>query len=68
VHGRRPFFAMADVEENARRKTAGKKEIPLSPIAITPSLRMARSPLEQCRRKRAEKDHSRPKTMAILWV
>lgn len=31
---RRPFFAMADIEENARRKAAGKKEIPLSPIAI----------------------------------
>jgi transposase len=34
VHARRPFFAMADIEENARRKTTGKKEIPLSPIAI----------------------------------
>ena len=34
VHARRPFFAMADLTENARRKTAGKKEIPLSPIAI----------------------------------
>src|ERR1700722_9345112 len=34
VHARRPFFAMADIEENARRKVAGKKEIPLSPIAI----------------------------------
>src|SRR5579863_1990906 len=33
-HGRRPFFAMADIEENARRKATGKKEIPLSPIAI----------------------------------
>jgi transposase len=33
-HARRPFFAMADVEENARRKAAGKREIPLSPIAI----------------------------------
>ena len=33
-HARRPFFAMADIEENARRKAAGKKEIPLSPIAI----------------------------------
>jgi transposase len=32
VHG--PFFAMADIEENARRKAAGKKEIALSPIAI----------------------------------
>jgi hypothetical protein len=34
AHGRRPFFAMADIEENARRKAAGKKEIALSPIAI----------------------------------
>jgi transposase len=34
VHARRPFFAMADLEENARRKAAGKKEIPLSPIAV----------------------------------
>jgi transposase len=29
-HARRPFFAMADIEENARRKAVGKKEIPLS--------------------------------------
>jgi transposase len=34
VHARRPFFAMADIEENARRKAADKKEIALSPIAI----------------------------------
>jgi hypothetical protein len=34
VHARRPFFIMADLDENARRKAAGKKEIPLSPIAI----------------------------------
>jgi transposase len=34
VHARRPFFAMADLEENARRKAAGKKEIAISPIAI----------------------------------
>src|SRR5271157_1708422 len=34
VHARRPFFIMADLAENARRKAAGKKEIPLSPIAI----------------------------------
>ena len=34
VHARRPFFTMADLEENARRKAAGKKEIALSPIAI----------------------------------
>jgi len=34
AHARRPFFAMADIEENARRKAAGKKELVLSPIAI----------------------------------
>jgi hypothetical protein len=34
VHARRPFFAMADIEETARRKAAGKREIPLSPIAV----------------------------------
>jgi hypothetical protein len=34
AHARRPFFAMADIEENVRRKAAGNKEIPLSPIAI----------------------------------
>jgi transposase len=34
VHARRPFFIMADVEENTRRKAAGKKEIILSPIAM----------------------------------
>src|SRR5712671_2129284 len=34
AHARRPFFALADIEENARRKAAGKKEIALSPIAI----------------------------------
>jgi hypothetical protein len=34
AHARRLFFAMADIEENARRKAAGKKEIVLSPIAI----------------------------------
>lgn len=33
-HARRPFFVMADIEENARRKAAGKQEIALSPIAI----------------------------------
>jgi transposase len=30
VHARRPFFAMADLEENARRKAAGKIERPLN--------------------------------------
>ena len=34
VHARRPFFAMADLEENARRQAAGKRAIILSPIAI----------------------------------
>jgi transposase len=34
AHARRPFFAMADIEENARRKAAGKREIVLSPIAV----------------------------------
>ena len=34
AHARRPFFAMADIEENARRKASAKKEIALSPIAI----------------------------------
>jgi transposase len=34
VHARRPFFAMVDIEESARCKASGKKEIALSPIAI----------------------------------
>src|SRR6516225_8150915 len=34
VHARRPFFVMADLEENARRQAAGKKTVVLSPIAI----------------------------------
>ena len=34
AHARRPFFAMADLEENARRQVAGKKAVVLSPIAI----------------------------------
>jgi len=34
VHARRPFFAMADLEENARRKAAGKKQIVISPMAV----------------------------------
>lgn len=33
-HARRPFFAMADIEGNVRRKATGQKEIALSPIAI----------------------------------
>ena len=34
VHARRPFFAMADLEENARRKAASKNEIVISAMAI----------------------------------
>lgn len=34
AHARRKFFVFADVEGNARRKAAGKTEIPLSPIAL----------------------------------
>ena len=34
AHARRKFFVLADIEENARRKAAGKSGIPLSPIAI----------------------------------
>ncbi len=34
VHARRPFFVMADFDENARRRAAGKTVIALSPIAI----------------------------------
>ncbi|HEY5207537.1 MAG TPA: IS66 family transposase [Roseiarcus sp.] len=34
AHARRKFFELADIEENARRRAAGKKEIPISPIAI----------------------------------
>jgi transposase len=34
AHARRKFFEFADVEGNLRRKAAGKREIPLSPIAI----------------------------------
>ena len=68
VHARRPFFAMADIEENARRKAVGKKEIPLSPIAIEVVRRIdalfaiersinGRSPEERLAVRRAE---SRP--------
>src|SRR5580658_6412971 len=33
-HARRPFFAMADIAENARRRAAGRSAVALSPIAI----------------------------------
>jgi hypothetical protein len=34
VHGRRPFFVMADLNENARRKAAGKTPGVISPLAL----------------------------------
>jgi transposase len=34
VHARRPFFILADVAENARRKAQGKTSAPISPIAL----------------------------------
>jgi hypothetical protein len=34
VHTRRPFFAMADLAENARRKAQGKKPVAISPLAL----------------------------------
>jgi len=34
VHARRPFFVMADLAENARRKAQGKSPAPISPIAL----------------------------------
>src|ERR1700704_507097 len=34
VHARRPFFIIADVAENARRKAQGKTPAPISPLAL----------------------------------
>ena len=34
VHARRPFFVMADLAENARRKAQGKKPAAISPLAL----------------------------------
>jgi transposase len=34
VHARRPFFAMADLAENARRKAQGKASAVISPLAL----------------------------------
>jgi len=34
VHARRPFFVMADLAENARRKMQGKKPVVISPLAL----------------------------------
>jgi transposase len=34
VHARRPFFVMADVAENARRKAQGKTSAAISPLAL----------------------------------
>jgi len=45
VHARRPFFAMADIEQNARRKAASKKEIrvPSRSRSYVASIRCSRS-------------------------
>jgi len=34
VHARRPFFVLADLAENARRKAEGKKPAVISPLAL----------------------------------
>jgi len=34
VHARRPFFVLADLAENARRKAQGKKPVVISPLAL----------------------------------
>jgi hypothetical protein len=34
AHARRPFFAMADLAETARRKAQGKTPAPISPLAL----------------------------------
>ena len=34
MHARRPFFAMADLEQSARLKAAGKQDVAISPIAV----------------------------------
>jgi hypothetical protein len=34
VHARRPFFVLADLAENARRKAQGKKSAVISPLAL----------------------------------
>jgi hypothetical protein len=34
VHARRPFFIMADLAENARRKAQGQTPVPISPLAL----------------------------------
>jgi transposase len=34
AHARRPFFALADIEASARRKTEGKAPAPISPLAL----------------------------------
>src|SRR6185436_2057815 len=41
VHARRPFFVMADLAENARRKAQGKKPAVISPLALETVRRIA---------------------------
>lgn len=68
-HGRRPFFVMADIEENARRKAAGKREIPLSPIAIEVVRRIdALFEIERSiNGKSAEERFQVRRTLSCLW-
>jgi transposase len=40
VHARRPFFALADLGQNARRVAAGKPPAPISPIAVEAARRI----------------------------
>jgi len=42
AHARRPFFALADIEASARRKTEGKMPAPISPLALEIVQRMDR--------------------------
>jgi transposase len=42
AHARRPFFALADIEASARRKSEGKVPAPISPLALEIVQRMDR--------------------------
>ena len=42
AHARRPFFALADIDASARRKTEGKAPAPISPLALEIVQRMDR--------------------------
>ena len=70
AHARRKFYVLADIEENARRKAAGKKEIPLSPIAVEVVRRMdALFAIERARSTASALRNVRlfAKSQAALW-